>query len=89
MCETSTGKERIKGQLPTGTLVAHKTGTSGTNAQGITAAINDIGIVTLPNGNHFVISVYVSNSKENTQTNEKIISDISKLVWDYFVSEMK
>jgi beta-lactamase class A len=89
MCETSTGKERIKGQLPTGTLVAHKTGTSGTNAQGITAAINDIGIVRLPNGNHFVISVYVSNSKENTQTNEKIISDISKLVWDYFVSEMK
>lgn len=89
MCETSTGKERIKGQLPTGTLVAHKTGTSGTNAQGITAAINDIGIVTLPNGNHFVISVYVSNSKENTQTNEKIISDISKMVWDYFVSEMK
>lgn len=89
MCETSTGKERIKGQLPTVTLVAHKTGTSGTNAQGITAAINDIGIVRLPNGNHFVISVYVSNSKENTQTNEKIISDISKLVWDYFVSEMK
>lgn len=89
MCETSTGKKRIKGQLPTGTLVAHKTGTSGTNAQGITAAINDIGIVTLPNGNHFVISVYVSNSKENTQTNEKIISDISKMVWDYFVSEMK
>jgi beta-lactamase class A len=89
MCETSTGKKRIKGQLPTGTLVAHKTGTSGTNAQGITAAINDIGIVTLPTGYHFVISVYVSNSKENTQTNEKIISDISKLVWDYFVSEMK
>jgi beta-lactamase class A len=89
MTETSTGKQRIKGQLPSGTLVAHKTGTSDTNAQGITAAINDIGIVTLPNGSHFAISVYVSNSKENMATNEKIISDISKLAWDHFVNEIR
>ena len=84
MAETSTGKERIKGWLPTGTLVAHKTGTSDTNEQGITAAVNDIGIVTLPSGKHFAISVFVSNSKENDETNEKIIADISKLTWDYF-----
>ena len=29
MIETSTGKNRIKGQLPEGTIVAHKTGSSG------------------------------------------------------------
>jgi beta-lactamase class A len=87
MIETSTGKDRIKGQLPAGTPVAHKTGTSGTNKQGITSAINDIGIVTLPNGKHFAISVFVSNSKENTATNEMIIADITKLAWDYFVSK--
>ena len=86
MSETSTGKERIKGQLPDKTLVAHKTGTSDTNGQGVTAAINDIGIVTLPNGRHFAVSIFVSNSKENNQTNEKIIADISKLTWDYFIS---
>ncbi|MGB4775267.1 MAG: class A beta-lactamase, subclass A2 [Daejeonella sp.] len=88
MLETSTGKNRIKGQLPAGTLVAHKTGTSDTNA-GITAAINDIGIVTLPNGKHFAIAVFVSNSKEDEQTNEKIISDISKLIWDYCIKKKK
>ncbi len=84
MVETSTGKNRIKGQLPRGTIVAHKTGSSGTNDEGITAASNDIGIVTLPNGKHFAIAVFVSNSKETEETNEKIISEISKAAWDYF-----
>jgi beta-lactamase class A len=89
MSETKTGKNRIKEQLPSETLVAHKTGSSDTNEQGITAATNDIGIVTLPNGKHFAISVFVSNSKENNEVNEKIISSISKLTWDYFVSKTK
>ena len=83
------GKNRIKGQLPTGTLVAHKTGTSDTNEQGVTAAVNDIGIVTLPNGKHFAISVFISNSKEDNETNEKIISGIAKLTWDYFTCKTK
>jgi beta-lactamase class A len=85
MIETSTGLKRIKGQLPSETQVAHKTGSSGANEQGTTAATNDIGIVTLPNGNHFAIAVFVSNSKESDEVNEKIISDIAKLTWDYFV----
>jgi beta-lactamase class A len=89
MTETSTGPKRIKGQLPPGTLVAHKTGTSATNEKGITAAVNDIGIVTLPNGTHFAISVFVSNSTENEEANEKMIADITKLAWDYFVSRLK
>ncbi len=86
MIETSTGPKKIKGQLPVGTIVGHKTGSSGTNQKGITAAENDIGIVTLPNGEHFAIAVFVSQSKESQETNEKIIADITKLAWDYFVS---
>lgn len=88
MLGTTTGINRIKSQLPKGSLVAHKTGTSGIN-KGITAAINDIGIVTLPNGKHFVISVYVCNSKENEKTNEKIIADVAKLTSDYFTGKIK
>lgn len=86
MKQTATGKDRIKGQLPSGTVVAHKTGWSGTNKQGITAAVNDIGVVFLPNGQHFFISVFVTDSKENFETNEKIIADVAKATWDYFVS---
>ena len=87
MTETTTGKKRIKGQLPESTIVAHKTGTSGTNEKGISAAVNDIGIVTLANGKHFIITIFVSNSYENEEINEKIISDISKLTWNYFMNK--
>lgn len=87
MKETETGKTRLKGQLPKGTLVAHKTGWSGVNEEtGISAAVNDIGIVFLPNGNHFYISIFITNSIEDTETNEKIIADIAKSAWDYFSS---
>ncbi|SFJ34650.1 class A beta-lactamase, subclass A2 [Myroides guanonis] len=90
MKETETGKDRLKGQLPKGTIVAHKTGWSGINKEtGVSAAVNDIGVVFLPNGNHFYISVFVADSKEDTATNEKIIADITRLAWDYFINNGK
>ena len=72
-----------------GTVVAHKTGSSDTNDKGITAATNDIGIITLPNGKHFAIAVYVSDSSEKSDVNEKIIAEICKSVWDYLVKSGK
>ncbi|HMQ06537.1 MAG TPA: class A beta-lactamase, subclass A2 [Saprospiraceae bacterium] len=85
MQETSTGKDRLKGKLPQGTIVAHKTGWSGRNkTTGITAAVNDIGIVFLPDGKYFYISVFITESYEDAATNEEIIADISKAAWDYF-----
>ncbi|HLO45156.1 MAG TPA: class A beta-lactamase, subclass A2 [Leadbetterella sp.] len=84
LLETSTGPNRLKGLLPKGTVVAHKTGTSGTNKQtGEMAAVNDIGIITLPNGNQFAIAVFVSKSKEKIETNEKIIAEIAKATYDF------
>jgi beta-lactamase class A len=84
MVKTTTGPLRLKGLLPTSAIVAHKTGTSSTNKQGVTAAINDIGIITLPNKQSYAIAIFVSNSKENEETNQRIIAEISKMVWDYF-----
>jgi beta-lactamase class A len=89
MKETETGEHRLRGGLPKKTIVAHKTGSSGTNKEGLTAAVNDIGIVFLPNGQHFFISVFVTASKENADTNEKIIADISKETWNYFTTKTK
>ncbi|MNY01721.1 Extended-spectrum beta-lactamase PER-1 precursor [compost metagenome] len=85
MKSTNTGLKQLKGQLPDQTVVAHKTGSSGTNKKtGITAALNDVGVVLLPSGEYFVISVFVTHSKENQETNERIISDIAKAAWDFF-----
>lgn len=86
--ETTTGTSRIKGQLPKETIVAHKTGFSGTNKEtGITAAVNDIGIVFLPQDEYFIISVFVTESMENMETNEKIIADIAKATYDFYTSK--
>jgi len=81
MTESNTGPKRLKGQLPAGTIVAHKTGTSGTD-NGITAATNDIGIITFPNGQHLAIAVFVSDSKEDEATREGVIAKIARAVWD-------
>lgn len=84
MIETTTGTTKIVAQLPQGTVVAHKTGSSGKDDKGLTVAENDIGIITLPNGKHYALSVFVSDSLEKDETNTKMIADISKIVFDYF-----
>lgn len=84
MEKTVTGANRIKGLLPKGTIVAHKTGSSGTNGEGITAATNDAGIITLPSGHHVILVVFVSNSKDNDKTRNEFIAKISKAVWDFY-----
>jgi beta-lactamase class A len=81
MIETPTFPTRLKGLLPKTAVVAHKTGSSGTS-NGITAATNDIGIVTLPNGHHLAIAVFVSDSSVDLETREKVIAQTAKAIWD-------
>ncbi len=76
MQESVPGAQRIKGLLPQGTLVAHKTGTSGT-VNGMTAATNDVGIVTLPGGRHMAVVVFVSDAKGTLAAREGIIARIA------------
>ncbi|MEZ4799748.1 MAG: class A beta-lactamase, subclass A2 [Flavobacteriales bacterium] len=83
--ETTTGKGRIRGDLPNGIEVAHKTGYSGRNKEtGITAAVNDVGIVFLPNGDCFIISVFITESHEDIDVNEKLIAEIAKATFDFY-----
>jgi len=81
MAESLPGAKRLKGLLPPGTPVAHKTGTSGTRG-GITAATNDIGVIALPNGKHIAIAVFVSDSRADEKTREGVIAKIAKAAWD-------
>jgi beta-lactamase class A len=81
MTESTPGAKRLKGLLPAGTVVAHKTGTSGSR-NGITAATNDIGIITLPNGRHLATAVFVSDSPADEATREGVIAKIARAVWD-------
>jgi beta-lactamase class A len=80
MTESTPGAKRLKGLLPGGTIVAHKTGTSGT-VKGVTAATNDIGIIALPNGRHVAIAVFVSDSPADEATREGVIAKVARAVW--------
>ena len=84
MTETSTGANRMRALLPKGTVVADKTGTSGTNAAGLTPATNDVGIITLPSGKHIALAVFVCNSTSDEATREGTIAKITKAVYDAY-----
>lgn len=81
MRESPTGPNRLKGLLPKGTTVAHKTGTSGTR-NGITASTNDIGIINAGSGKHIAIAVFVADSSADEKTRDAVIAKIAKAVWD-------
>lgn len=81
MTETGTGRQRLKGLLPAGTIVAHKTGTSGT-VDGVTAATNDVGLITLPDGRHLAVAVYVSEARGDSASRERVIAEIARTLWD-------
>ncbi|MCA1919663.1 MAG: class A beta-lactamase, subclass A2 [Flavobacterium piscis] len=87
MVETSRGLTWMKAGLPKNTELAHRTGISGTNDDNLRVAMNDIGIVKLPNGKHFILSVYLKNITEKQEDTEKLIADITKATWDYFIKK--
>lgn len=82
MYRTSTGLNKIVEQLPKSAKVAHKTGSSGKNNAGLTGAENDMAIITLPNGKTYAIAIFISDSMETYDVNCKMISDISKVVFE-------
>ena len=87
MAETSRGLTWMKAGLPEGTELAHRTGISGTNENNLRAAMNDVGIVKLPDGKHFILSVYLKNITEKKEDTETIIADIAKATWKYFTAK--
>jgi beta-lactamase class A len=79
---------RIKGELPLGTIVMHKSGTSDTR-NGVTAATNDIGLITLPNGSRLAIAVFITDSTADEATRDAVIARIAKAAYDESIQAEK
>ena len=76
-CET--GEARLKGLLPAGTVVAHKTGTIG-------ATTNDVGIITLPqDAGHVIVAAFVKDSSLPVPERERAIAEVARAAHDYFL----
>lgn len=82
MSRTRTGAGRLKGLLPRGTPVAHKTGTIG-------GVANDVGYITLPDGRRFAIAVFTSSSETSEANRDRAIAEIARSLFDYFLVAQK
>jgi len=79
MHRCQTGADRLKGRLPEGTAVAHKTGTIG-------GTTNDIGIITLPEQlGHVAVAVFVKESSADVPDRERAIAEVARSLYDYFL----
>jgi len=77
MSRTRTGPGRLKGLLPKGTPVAHKTGTIG-------GVANDVGYVTLPDGRRFAIVVFTKSSTTPAADQDRAIAEVSRTLYDFY-----
>ncbi|MCC6316352.1 MAG: class A beta-lactamase [Gemmatimonadaceae bacterium] len=84
MLRCETGAMRIKGLLPPGTDVRHKTGSLGIGVA------NDVGIVTLPDGaGHVVMTIFVKESLVDAVAQERVIAQVARAAYDYFLFTSK
>ncbi len=82
LINTNTGPNRIKGLLPAGTVVGHKTGSSGVDDHGRAAATNDVGIVVLPDGRSIALAVFLSDSEASEEQRDNVIASVARAVWN-------
>jgi beta-lactamase class A len=79
--ESSVQTKRLEGDLPAGTHVAHKAGTSDVD-NGLAHATNDVGLITLPDGRRLAIAVFVTDSTADQAIREKVIARIGRAAYD-------
>lgn len=80
--ECATGKDRISAPLigRPGLTIAHKTG-SGYTDNGLLSACNDVAYITLPNGLHYTLSVFVRDFRGTEAEASQIAARISATVY--------
>ncbi len=77
MATCQTGKTRLMGELSSDYVVAHKTG-SGMVKDGIATAVNDVGIIVLPDGRKLAVSIFIKDAKATPAECEAVIAKITK-----------
>jgi beta-lactamase class A len=79
--QPSARTNRIQADLPAGTIVAHKSGSSDVT-NGLAHATNDIGLITLPDGRTLAIAIFVTDSTADSAIRDKAIAKIAKAAYD-------
>lgn len=84
MKQCRTGLDRLPAPLGgTGAEISHKTGTGFVNADNRLSGFNDAGTITLPNGKHYSMAVFIKDGIYSPENASRIIADISRIILDH------
>jgi beta-lactamase class A len=86
MAEAQTGPRRLKGGLPLGWSIAHKTGT-GQDWRGYSVGINDVGLITAPDGRTYAVAVMMQRTYKPVPQRLAFMQQVSQAVADAWAAE--
>lgn len=79
LAATRTGPQRLKGGLPDGWKIAHKTGT-GQDFRGGSIGINDIALITAPDGKAYAVAVLMPFTRKPVRERLDLMQSVSRAV---------
>ena len=79
MGEARTGSMRLRGGLTRGWTLAHKTGT-GPDWRGASVGINDVGLLTAPDGRTYAVAVMIRQTKAPASARHRIMQSVTRAV---------
>jgi len=79
MSETRNGPKRLKGGLPEGWQISHKTGT-GQDLRNYTVGYNDVGVLTAPDGHAYAVAVFIAKTTHGIPARMAFMQQVSEAV---------
>src|SRR6185312_12550797 len=83
MGEARTGQMRLRAGLAPGWTLAHKTGT-GPDWRGASVGINDVGLMTAPDGRTFAVAVMIRQTKQGPTARHRLMQSVARAVETYW-----
>lgn len=83
-----TGPRRLKGGLPPGWTIGHKTGT-GQDFQGASVGINDVGLLTAPDGRTFAVAVMMRRTRHAVPDRLAFMQAVTRAVAEEWAADTR
>lgn len=87
MHDARTGPRRLKGGLPAGWSIAHKTGT-GQDFEGAAVGINDVGLLTAPDGHVYAVAVMMRQTFKPVPQRLEFMQAVTRAVADQWAADV-
>lgn len=81
MASTRNGPRRLKGGLPDGWSISHKTGT-GQDLRNYSVGINDVGVITAPDGHGYAVAVFIAKTSHGIPARLAFMQEVTHALVD-------